>query len=528
VTATLPKKTRKRNRKKARERNHRRFRDRQRRVLDRIANRPGPERDQPMMSASNIHYELADRVQGLAAGGIGAMHLLASRIGLIRDIDHNLHVLKQHRPYHESDHVLNIAFNLLAGGKCIEHLELRRNDEVYLNALDAERLPDPTTEGDFCRRFSEADVVTLLDAINQTRLRVWSQQPADFFNEAILDVDGTLVGTDAECKKDIDIAYNGTWGYHPLLISLANTAEPLYLVNRSGNRPSHEGAGAALDKIITLCRKAGFERITLRGDTDFSQTKHLDRWDQAGDVRFIFGIAAMPNLKALAEDLPAEAYSFLERPPRYAIKTVPRQAPERVKPELVRNHGFETIHLLEEMVAEFDYRPVACKKRYRVVVLRKRLGIDKGQLRLFEEYRYFFYITNVRDKTAEEIVFSANDRCNQENLIAQLKGGVHALKTPADDLVSNWAYMVMASLAWSLKAWSALMLPVSPRHAAKHAAEKRTLLRMEFATFCAAVIQMPCQILKSGGRLIYRLLSWNPWQGMFLRLVERLQGCWLF
>ena len=207
---------------------------------------------------------------------------------------------------------------------------------------------------------------------------------------------------------------------------------------------------------------------------------------------------------------------------------MPRQQPERVKPEIVRERGFKTIHLLEEMIAEFDYRPVACKKSYRVVVLRKRLGIDKGQLRLFEEYRYFFYITNDRDKTAEEIVFSANDRCDQENLIAQLKGGVHALTTPVDDLVSNWAYMVMASLAWSLKAWSALMLPVSPRHAAKHAAEKRTLLRMEFATFCAAVIQMPCQILRSGGRLIYRLLSWNPWQGMFLRLVERLQGCWLF
>ena len=106
------------------------------------------------------------------------------------------------------------------------------------------------------------------------------------------------------------------------------------------------------------------------------------------------------------------------------------------------------------MIAEFDYRPVACKKSYRVVVLRKRLGIDKGQLRLFEEYSYFFYITNDRDKTAEEIVFSANDRCDQENLIAQLKGGVHALTTPVDDLVSNWAYMVMASLAWSLKAWT--------------------------------------------------------------------------
>ena len=123
------------------------------------------------MTASNIHYELADRVQGLSAGGIGAIHLLARRIGLIGDIDRNLHLFKRHLPYHESDHVLNIAYNILAGGKRIEHLELRRNDEVYLNALGARRIPDPTTAGDFCRRFSETHVVTLMDAINETRRR---------------------------------------------------------------------------------------------------------------------------------------------------------------------------------------------------------------------------------------------------------------------------------------------------------------------------------------------------------------------
>jgi hypothetical protein len=527
VTATIPKKTRKHKRNKTRERNREILRKRQRRILERIENRPGPERDQPMMAATNIHYELADRVQGLSAGGLGAMLLSARKTGLISDIDHNLHLLKRHLPYHESDHVLNIAFNILAGGSRIEHLELRRNDEVYLDALGAQRIPDPTTAGDFCRRFAEGDVVALMDAINQARLRVWSQQPSEFFREAILDADGTLVGTDAECKQGVDIAYNGTWCYHPLLISLANTAEPLYLVNRSGNRPSHEGAGEALDKMIALCRKAGFQRITVRGDTDFTQTKHLDRWDQAGDVGFVFGIDAHSTLKALADDLPAESYSFLERPPRYQIKTAPRQQPERVKAEIVRERGYKTIHLLEEMVAEFDYRPIACRKSYRVVVLRKRLGIDRGQMRLFEEYRYFFYITNDRTKSAAEIVFSANDRCDQENLISQLKSGVHALTTPVDNLVSNWAYMVMASLAWSLKAWSALLVPVSPRHAKKHEAEKRTLLRMEFATFRAAIIQMPCQIVKGGGRLVYRLLSWNPWQGVFLRLVERLHGCWL-
>jgi Transposase DDE domain group 1 len=478
-----------------------------------------------MMTATNIQYERADRVQGLSAGGIGAILLLAQKIDLIKEIDRNLHLLKVHLPYHESDHVLNIAFNILAGGERIEHLELRRNDEVYLNALGAERIPDPTTAGDFCRRFSEPDVMTLMDAFNQARLRVWAQQPPEFFEEAIVDADGAIVPTDGECKQGADFAYDGQYGYDPLVISLANTAEPLFLFNRSGNRPSQEMADVFFDKAATLCLHAGFRKILFRGDTKFAQTKHLDRWDDAGNIRFIFGFEAHDTLKDRADELPADAYSFLERAPRYQIKTAPRTTPERVKQEIVRERGYETIHLLEEMVAEFDYRPVACKKSYRMIVVRKRVGVDKGQMRLFEEYRYLFYITNDRKMTAEEVVFSANDRCDQENLIAQLKNGVHALKAPVDTLVSNWAYMVMGSLAWSLKAWSALLVPVSPRHQAKHQAEKRKLLRMEFATYRAAFIQMPCQIVRGGRRLVYRLLSWNPWQGVFLRLVERLHSC---
>jgi Transposase DDE domain group 1 len=502
------------------------LRQRKRRILRRIENRPGPQRESPMMTASNIQYELADRVGGLACGGIGAMLLLARRTGLITDIDQKLHLLKLHLPYHESDHVLNIAFNILAGGHKLEHLELRRNDEVYLNALGAQRIPDPTTAGDFCRRFGGGDVLDLMDAINQTRLRVWRQQPKEFFQEAIIDADGSIVATDATCKEGVDLAYNGVWGYHPLVVSLANTQEPLFVVNRSGNRPSHEQAARFIDQAAALCRRAGFRSFLFRGDTDFTQTKHLDRWDDAGDIRFLFGIDAMPNLVAQAEDLPESAYSFLERPQR-PIKTVPRQRPERHKARIVREREFEAIHTLEEMVAEFSYRPVACNRAYRVIVLRKRLATDKGQLRLFEKYRYFFFITNDRVMTAEQVVLQAGGRCNQENLIAQLKSGVHALTTPVDNLVSNWAYMVMASLAWSLKAWAALLVPTTPRHVQKHRAEKQTLLRMEFRTFCAALIEMPCQIVRGSRRLVYRLLSWNPWQGVFLRLVERLHSAWL-
>jgi Transposase DDE domain group 1 len=534
VTATLPKKSRKcngrkarRRDRKARERHRRMLNERKRRALRRIENRPGPERQEPMIGASNIHYEPGQRVRGLVPGGIGAMLLLARRTGLIADIDRHLHLLKRHLPYHESDHVLNIALNLLAGGTRLEHLERLRTDEAYLDALGARRIPDPTTAGDFCRRSRRCDVLDLMDALNRTRRRVWAQQPAAFFDRAIIDVDGTLVGTAARCKGGVDIAYDGTWGYHPLVVSLANTKEPLYLVNRGGNRPSHELAASFIDRAIALCRGAGFRSILVRGDTDFSQTAHLDRWDAAGDVRFVFGIDAMPNPVALARRLPEASYSYLERPIP-PIKTVPRQRPPRHKAEVVRRRGFETIHTTEEMVAEFPYRPVACTRDYRLIVLRKRVAIDRRGVRNREEYRYFFFITNDREPAADQVVITAHGRCDQENLIAQLKGGVHALEAPVDDLVSNWAYMVMASLAWSLKAWAALLVPESPRHASEHRAQKRTLLGMEFHTFRAALIEIPCQVVRGGRRLVYRLLSWNPWQGVLLRLVERLHGCWLY
>jgi hypothetical protein len=475
----------------------------------------------PMISASNIHYELADRTRAVSAGGLGAIHQMVQRLELDQSINRRINLFKIYLPYTESDHVLNIAYNLLAGGTCLEHLELRRNDEAYLDALGARRIPDPTTAGDFCRRFSPGAIVALMEVFNGARLKVWQQQPESFFEEAIIDADGTMVETYGECKEGIDINHKGQWGYHPLLISLANTGEPLYIVNRSGNRPSHEGAPAYFERAIALCRRAGFRKIRLRGDTDFTQTGYLDGWDEQG-VKFVFGIDAMPNLYRIVEELPKKAWKRLHRQLRRQIKTQPRRRPERVKEKIVEEREFKNIRLAKEYVAEFTYRPTKCRKTYRVVVVWKDLEVTQGQAKLFDDTKCFFYITNDWDMSAEEIVGQANGRCNQENLIEQQKNGVHSLTAPLDSLESNWAHMVIASLAWSLKVWAALLLPVHSRWRERHEEEKRQLLRMDFATFRNAMINVPAQIIRTGRRLIYRFLAWNPWQPVFFRFLDSL------
>jgi len=485
--------------------------------------------DKPVFSASNIRYEIADRVRGLAYGGIGAMHLLARKIGLIDALDQGLSLFKIHLPYHESDHVLNIAYNALCNGTCLQDIELRRNDAVFLDALGARRIPDPTTAGDFCRRFDATAINCLQDIFDDVRIGVWRQQPADFFDQAILDADGTLVETTGQCKKGMDIAYNGVWGYHPLVVSLANTREVLRLVNRSGNRPSHEGAAAALDRAITTCFRGGFRRIFLRGDTDFSQTEHLDRWNQDGRIRFIFGYDCRANLRDLADSLPEHIWHKLERPRRPEPKTEPRQRPDNVKDRIIREREFETLRLTHEDIADWDYQPHACSQEYRLIIVRKNISREKGEQLLFDEIRYFFYLTNDYESTPEQIVcgakYGANHRCDQENLLAQLHSGCHALHAPVGNLESNWAYMVMTALAWNLKAWAALTLPETPgRWQVRYRAEKLWLLGSEFKTFVQALIAIPCQLVRQARGLVFRVLAYNPHQATFFRLVDALRG----
>jgi len=498
------------------------LRQSQRRIERRLSS--GRTHKGRVLGNQSARVEVADRVRATGVGGLRLIHELVNRVGLANQIDERVQLLKFHLPYRESDHVLAMAYNHLAGGTCIEDLEHRRNDEALLDLLGAARLPDPTTAGDFCRRFgSRASIDGLQRAINESRLLVWQQQPDSFFEHAFVDADGTIAETGGSCKEGMDLSYKKTWGYQALQITLANTEEVLFQDLRPGSRPSHEGAADRLDEAVMLLRRGGFRAITLRGDTDFSQTQFLDDWNNDG-VHYVFGYQAASNLRERADSLPETAWRPFARKSRQTVTGTRRKRPRNVKADIVVERELYNLRLCEEEVAEFDYRPGACKTAYRMVALRKVIAHERGQGLLFHETRYLFYITNKLGVPAEEIVEMANKRCNQERTIGELKSGVNALSMPLGDRHSNWAYMIISTLAWNLSRWIGLVLPAKGRWRKKHQDEKDRVTRMRFRTFVQALISIPTQVIHSSRRLILRVLDWGPDRHVFFRGLDAIRA----
>ena len=219
-------------------------------------------------------------------------------------------------------------------------------------------------------------------------------------------------------------------------------------------------------------------------------------------------------LRTRAEALDEANWQRLHRPhaPQRRQRPVCRRGRrDNEKQRIVKARGYLKLALNFEDVAEFAYQPGKCERPYRVVALRKNIRKTQGQQTLFDDIRYFFYITTRDDLTPAEVVFAANKRCDQENVIEQLKNGVNALRVPMYDLISNWAYMVIAALAWNIKSWFALMM-----HRKNH---RRQYIRMDFRTFLSHIILYPCRVVTHARSTTVRIIGYQP-------SLKRLLSAW--
>lgn len=489
------------------------LRQRQKTLKHRLDPSWQPASSAPVLGGGNLRYEVAGRTRAIGCGGLGMIQEVVKTLGLGEEIDEKVQLFKRHKPYHESDHVLALVFNILAGGRCLDDLERHRNNEAFLDALGARRIPGATTAGDFLRRFDREAVGQLIAAMQQTSAKVWRRRSKSQRRLAVIDVDGTIVETTGECKQGMDVSYKGRWGFGPLVVSLANSQEVISVLNRGANRPSHDGAAPEMDKAIDWALKeARFEKVRLRGDTDFSLTRNFDRWHEQG-VEFVFGMDSCAGFVRRAQGLPEDSWKKLCRPRR----PVQRRRPDNVKRKVIQEREFKNLQVTAEQVAEIAYQPSRADKTYRLIALRKHIQVSKGQLLLEPEIRYFFYITNIpaEQMSPAQVVRESNARCHQENLIEQLKNGVQATRMPVAEFDANWAYLVIGAMAWNLKAWTALVLPKK--------LGARAFLKMEFRRFLDEVILVPTQILNSGRRLIYRLLAVNRWTRLLLEGTQYLR-----
>lgn len=488
---------------------------RERRVAERHAQAGHwSAQSQPVFGAGKVSVTVAGSGDVTAVGGLGAVHQLAVELGLPGEIDSRLSLLRVHLPYFESDHVLTLAYNVAAGGTRLEDIEKLRHDVALMNAWGAPLIPDPTTAGDFCRRFTAEDVAALMDAINAARAKVWATPEARemLCPVAYIDVDGTDAPTGAEKKAGCDISYKGVWGYAPLVIALANTKEVLFLVNRTGNSASHDGCVVWIDKAIELVSPFA-PRVCLRGDTDYYLTENFDRWAQKAD--FVFGVNATKKMIGIAEGLDESEWTRLARTPKHRSKTGKRRAKRRNhKKQVVREREYVNLELIGEDVAEFYYRPGKCGRFYKAVAVRKNITRSKGELALINEYRYFFFITTLMDASPAQVVACANGRCDSENVNEQLKNGVNALRVPMYDLVSNWAYMVAAALAMNLKSWFAMSMRAE--------ADRREHIAMEYRRFFHELIAVPARVIRHARSVEIRLIGYTRSIGLLYDTASRI------
>lgn len=470
--------------------------------------KPGPVRG-PVFRHRKLHTEL-ESSNSTELGGLALAARLIAAIKAPREIDDAVSVLRSHRPFFESDHVLTHVYNLFTGGTAIEDITSLQQSEPVGRILGANRIPDPTTAGDFLRRFDERQIRALDHAIDRLHERVWKKWKGRKRSKlGVVDLDSHVHHVYGHQKEGADFTYKGGFGYHPLVISLAETQECLRLVNRSGNVASAQDAAKHLVDLAPLL-KSRFRGILVRGDSAFSSQEIFDACEDHG-FHFAMVSAQQRNFEALADEIPERRWRQFRAAKQDPNRSKKRRRRKNLRRKQAQKRQKRDLKLKAQWIAEIPYQPARSPKSYRLIVRRQKIE-ERNQGELFETWRYRFVLTNLpRSVSTEKAVRQTYQRCDQEKVIEQLQNGVAAMKMPTGTLLANHAYLVCARLAHNLKSWLAML------------ALPEETMRWEWKRFRRSFVYFAARIVTRGRRWIFRVADSHRFANTIVRGLTQLQ-----
>jgi len=488
-----------------------------------------PETYGRVMRMPKLHTEVDAQSEVTPYGGLALVAEFIRRFKVAQTLDERVHLLKVYLPYRESDHILAQAINLYVGGACIEDLTNLQQSEALKRLLGACRIPDPTTAGDFLRRFDEGQsggsLEGLRSAINKVQEQVWAalsprrrgkKQKREW---VVIDLDGHIKELYGVQKEGADFSYNGKWSYHPLVISMAGTGECIAIRNRPGNVRSGNGVAAVLDEVLPWL-KQNFKNILVRGDSDFGRQDIRDICEQHG-VYFAFVGREYVNRPNIAQTIPERQWKpFRTRAAREKSAAMKRRSYRRRRKKRIRNRrrkrarerNYKELRQVKQWVTEVSCTPRDSDKTYRLAIRRQLIEQYKGQQFLFEEYRYRYVETNLPESLSTvEVVDHTYERCDQENMIEQMGSGLAAWRMPVAEFAGNSAWLEIARLAWNLAKWIAqLALP-------------NEVVRWEWKRFRQAWVYLAAQVTKRGRQVWIRFSQSHRFTNSLVAAHQRLQ-----
>jgi hypothetical protein len=464
-----------------------------------------PDSPGAVLRLPKLHAEIDSRSEVTPYGGLMLVAELCRRFHVSKVIDRHVHVLKAHKPYHESDHVLALAMNLFVGGTCIEDLGNLQQSEAVRRLLGACRLPDPTTAGDFLRRFNSKALGDLRRANDEIQSRIWKKQRRlnrDKAHEwALIDLDGHTKKLYGHTKQGADFSRKGEWSYHPLLVSLANTGECLAIRNRPGNVRSSNGAAEVLTELLPRMR-SHFARRLVRADSDFDRRDVRDACEAEGACFAFVGREHDARRATAAGVTEGDWKPFRTRAARHRAHAASRpdyrrrKKKDNLRRRRARQRNYKELKLAEQWMAEVPWTPPDSDKTYRLVIRRQLIEHRKGQQFLFTQYRYRYVVTNLpRSVTTEQVLDLTYQRCDQENVIEQMGSGLAAWRMPVAEFDGNCAWLEIGRLAWNLAKWLALL------------ALPEEVLRWEWKRFRQAWVYLAAQVITRSRQIWLRFSS---------------------